>query len=158
MIMIILKTIVIFIMFCGALCTIAPKLHGIAIIFGAIILYGGFTKFASITPETLLLLTVLTIILETGSYLLRIYLNKRYPISQDFAINSSAGNLAGIIAADALVGSGQGIWLWELIAGKTTLPYIEIINKVLQKLAIIALLRVVCGIFIIVWALVYIIK
>jgi hypothetical protein len=145
-------------MYCGVFCTIAPKLHGNSIILGAILLYGIFTDFTTFASWMLFFLVITTILVEISSYLLRIYLTKSYSISRTLAINILAGNLAGVVATNALIGSGWGIWLWQFIAGKTLLPHFDATNTVLRKLVAIALFRIIFGIVIITFALFYIIK
>lgn len=154
----ILKFIVIFLMLCGAICTLAPKIHGTIIILAAIFLYGIFTDFASFVPWIVILLSAITLLVEIGSSLLRIYLTKDYAISRLFAINALVGNLAGVIASDAILGSVLGISMWELISGKTLLPRFHVTSKIMLRLASVALFRAVSGIIMIILALFYIIN
>jgi hypothetical protein len=144
-------------MLCGEICTIAPKLHGNFIILGTILLYGCFTNFATLSPKILLFLIIATILIETGSYVLRIYVAKGYSVPLAFITNMLPCNLGGIIAANSLLGPFWGIWIWQIVAGKTLLPQMEVINKFILKLSVISLCRSISGFIIVLYAILYII-
>lgn len=135
------------IMFCllfGLLITFMPKFPGNFIIFSIIIFYGVITDFISFSLLTTLTICSLMLVGEIGTRLLHWRLRRKMTISQEFAANAVAGNAAGIIALDAMIGS-VGWWVWQLIAGKNLFPRFDAIGQVFVKSSIAASLRIFCG-------------
>lgn len=150
-----LNSIFIFFLICGIICTLAPKMRGTAIILGTLIVYGFITDFKNMETQDFILLCTTSLTVEIASSILRFYLTKQYPISRSFAINTAMGKCAGIVAANAVFGSTIGIVLWEFIANRTVMP-IHLISKILLSLTLIALGRVISGIFMAVFAIYFI--
>jgi uncharacterized protein YqgC (DUF456 family) len=144
-------------MLIGLCATVVPRLPGTLIILAGIALYGAFTGFQSFTPPLWTTLLILALVAEVGGRFLRYYLTKRYAISRLFATNSTLANTGGILAADAMLGPIFGLIAWELIAGKTLQPRWNTVGKILMRLAAAAVLRLVCGLVMIVLAYIYII-
>lgn len=151
-----MKLIIAVIMLIGLVSTVIPKMPGTLIIFGGFLLYGVSTDFTTFQPWITALLVLLTITAEVGGRWLRAYLTRRYHLSRLFCVNASAGNLAGIIAADALLGPVLGIIIWEVIVGKTFIPRWSTVGRVIHLLAIAAILRFICAIIMIILITVFI--
>ena len=150
-----MKFIVVVIMLLGLVGTLVPKIPGtIIILFGAL-LYGLTTNFAGLTPWLVMILVALVLIAEIGGRLLRVWLTKRYYLSRQFSTNVSTGNIAGVVAADALFGAQLGGLLWELVAGKIFFPRWSTIGKVITGLAIAAIFRLLCGMVMILLIVIY---
>ena len=65
-------------------------------------------------------------------------------------MNSTVGNIGGILAADALLGPVLGLLAWEFFAGRTLAPRWDTVGKVILRLAAVATVRFGCGILMIV--------
>lgn len=133
------------IMFIGLYLTISPKIPGTVIIIGVAFSYSVFAGVLSVNKWLMISLVLLSLLAEVGGRLARIYLTKDYNLSREFSTDATAGNLAGVIATDALFGPMLGTFIWELIVGKTFLPRWDTITSVLMRLAIVALVRFGCG-------------
>ncbi|SDF11080.1 Uncharacterized conserved protein YqgC, DUF456 family [Sporolituus thermophilus DSM 23256] len=144
-------------MLSGLVGTLSPKIPGTVIIFVVAVLYGAVTEFATFRPWLTLLLCVLMLTAEVGGRWLRVYLTRRHQLSRVLCTNATVGNVAGIVAADALLGPTIGILLWELVAGKTFMPRWNSVAKVLVRLVAAAVLRFICAILMIILIYVYII-
>ena len=103
-------------------------------------------------------LAVLAFAAEVGGRMLRLYLTRRYSLSRVFCVNSTVGNIGGILAADALLGPVLGLLAWEFFAGRTLAPRWDTVGKVILRLAAVATVRFGCGILMIVLVFVYIMR
>ncbi len=153
--LLLLKLTVIVIMLIGLGLTLLPRLPGTLVILGAAVLYIGAAGIAA-PPWVVAALTVLAFVAEAGGRLLRLYLTRRYSLSRVFCVNSTVGNVGGILAADALLGPVLGLLAWELFAGKTLAPRWDMVGRVLLRLAAVAMVRFGCGLLMIVLVLVYV--
>lgn len=151
-----MKLIVAVIMLIGVVGTLIPRVPGTLIIFCGALLYGMFTGFTTFQPWLIALLFILTLTAEIGGRWLRTYLTKRYQLSRLFCVNASAGNIAGIIAADALLGPVLGIIIWEVIVGKAFIPRWSTVGRVIYFLAVAAMLRFICAVIMVALITVYI--
>lgn len=151
-----MKLIVAIIMLIGVVGTVIPRVPGTLIIFCGSLLYGVSTGFATFQPWLIVFLFCLTLTAEIGGRWLRTYSTKRYQLSRLFCVNASAGNIAGIIAADALLGPVLGIIIWEVIVGKAFIPRWNTIGRVIYLLAVAAMLRFICAVIMVVFITVYI--
>lgn len=148
--MLIVKISIMLIMFIGQLCTLAPKFYGTVIILAAAGIYASIFGFSNVPLWVILVLVALVVVAEVGARGLRIYLTKDYKVSKTYSVNTTVCNLAGVVVADALLGSLMGVTIWELVVGKALVPHIESISKVLVRLIIVAILRYMCGIIMII--------
>lgn len=153
--LLLLKLTVILIMLVGLGLTLLPRLPGTLVILGAAILYLGAAGTAA-PPWVVAALAVLAFVAEVGGRLLRLYLTRRYSLSRVFCVNSTVGNIGGILAADALLGPVLGLLAWELFAGKTLAPRWDTVGRVLLRLAAVAMVRFGCGLLMIILVFVYI--
>jgi uncharacterized protein YqgC (DUF456 family) len=153
--LLLLKITVIIIMLVGLALTLMPRLPGTLVILGAAVLYLGAAG-AAAPPWVVAALVVLSFAAEVGGRMLRLYLTRRYSLSRVFCVNTSVGNIGGILAADALLGPVLGLVVWEFFAGKTLAPRWDTIARVLLRLAAVAAVRFGCGLLMIVLVLVYI--
>ncbi|EAX46767.1 hypothetical protein TcarDRAFT_0432 [Thermosinus carboxydivorans Nor1] len=144
-------------MLSGLVGTLSPKIPGTVIIFVVTVLYGAATEFSTFRPWLTLLLCLLMLTAEVGGRWLRVYLTRQDRLSRVFCTNAAVGNIAGIVAADAIFGPIFGIFLWELVAGKTFMPRWNTVAKVLVRLVAAAALRFICAILMIILIFVYII-
>lgn len=144
-------------MLIGLICTLFPRFPGTVIIFSGAIVYGFLTEFVSFELWMLISLVIIMVFAEVGGRWLRFYLTRRYSLSPLTSTNSAVGNIAGVVASDALLGPLLGMALWQLIAGKTLLPRADTAFQVLSQLAIVATMRFLCGIMMILIIFVYIV-
>jgi len=129
----------------GLLCTLAPKRYGTVIILVAAGIYA-VTVGVSVFPIWVAVsLFMLTLVAEIGANGLRVFLTRHCEVSRLYSANTTVCNLAGIVAADALLGSLIGVTIWEMLVGKTIFPRLDSIGKVLVRLILIAALRFICG-------------
>lgn len=147
--MLILEFITLFIMFIGQVCTLGPNLYGTLIILVAVSLYSLIMGFGAFQLWVLADLLVLSIIAEVVLRWLRIFLTKNYKVSRSYSINTTVCNLAGVIVADAILGTYIGVTMWEIVVGKAFFPYLDSISKILMRLIFIAMLRFICGLLMI---------
>jgi uncharacterized protein YqgC (DUF456 family) len=155
----IFKISILIILLIGQLCTLAPKLHGTLVILGTSFIYSlalGL-QFSESQLRIFFLLLILTVVAEGGSSFFRVFLTRNYNVSRKYSVNTIVCNLAGIIVADALLGALVGAILWEYLVAKALIPRIKGIGKVLLRLALVALLRFICGIIMIIIICKYII-
>jgi hypothetical protein len=145
----IVKSSILLIMFIGQLCTLAPNFYGTIIILAAACIYASIVGFSTLPSWIIIVLVSLAIVAEIGMRGLRNYLTRGYNVSKTYSVNTTVCNLAGIIVADALLGSLIGLTTWELVVGKALIPYVECISKILVRLMILAVLRFICGIIMI---------
>lgn len=148
--MLILNFMIILIMFIGLMCTLAPRLYGTVIILVAACTYAvisGVSVFPLWVAGSLLMLTLVA---EVGANGLRVFLTRHSEVSRVYSIDTTVCNLAGIVVADALLGSLIGTIIWELLVGKTLVPRWDSISKVLVKLIVTAVLRLICGLIMII--------
>lgn len=137
---------VLLIMFIGLYCTLSPRMPGTLIIIGAAFFYTAIKGYPMVEPWVAYSLVLLVVLAEVGGRLARIYWTKGFRISMEFSSDATAGSIAGVIASDALFGPMLGTVIWELIVGKTFVPRWDTISQVLKRLAIVALLRFLCGV------------
>lgn len=140
-----LKLLIMLIILSGLVGSIIPKFPGPLIILTGAVLYGAVSGTNLENAKLAILLLSLTFIAEIVCRMLRIYLTKNARLSRSFCINATAGNAAGILAANTLFGKLLGILLWEIIIGKTLLPQWNEIADILWRLTIISLLRLTCS-------------
>jgi uncharacterized protein YqgC (DUF456 family) len=138
------------IMLIGQLCTLAPNFYGTVIILAAAGIYVSIFGFSNLPSWVISVLMALVATAEVGVRGLRSYLTKDYKVSRMYSVNTVVCNLAGVVVADALLGSLIGVTIWELIVGKALVPHLESISKVLVRLIILAILRFMCGIIMII--------
>ena len=155
--LLLLKLTVILIMLVGLTLTLLPRLPGTVVILGAAVLYIGAAG-TDAPSWVAAALAVLAFAAEVGGRMLRLYLTRRYSLSRVFCVNSTVGNMGGILAADALLGPVLGLLVWEFFAGKTLAPRWDTVGKVILRLAAVATLRFGCGILMIVLVFVYIMR
>lgn len=146
---------ILIIMLLGLAATLVPKVPGTLIIFGAALLYIFLPGNENVPLWLIGLLSVIVIIAEIGGRWLRISLTKCYHLTRLFSSNASVGNIASVVAADALLGPVLGILLWELVAGKTFSPRLNTVAKVIVRLVIAAMFRFLCGLVMIILVLLY---
>ncbi|MDF2634949.1 MAG: hypothetical protein K0R78_1823 [Pelosinus sp.] len=137
-------------MLIGQLCTLAPNFYGTVIILAAAGIYVSIFGFSNLPSWVISVLMALVATAEVGVRGLRSYLTKDYKVSRMYSVNTVVCNLAGVVVADALLGSLIGVTIWELIVGKALVPHLESISKVLVRLIILAILRFMCGIIMII--------
>lgn len=143
--MLIINFIVIFIMMVGLLCTLAPRLHG-AVLIGIIAGSYGMVVGINIVHSWIgLTLLVVLFIGEFGSGVLRIFFTRHFEVTRSYSVDTMVCNFAGIIIADALLGSLLGMFLWEVLVGKVLFPRLDGISQVLLRLMFIGMLRFLCG-------------
>jgi len=153
--MLIIKFIIILTMLIGLLCTLAPRLYGTVIILAAAGIYAiiiGVEIFPIWVPASLLLLSLAA---EAGANWLRHYLTRHSAASRVYCINTFVCNTAGIVVADALLGSVIGLTAWELLVGKNLFPRVDNISQVLVRLIVTAVLRLCCGFLMIIIVVMY---
>jgi len=143
--MLIINFMIILIMFSGLMCTLAPRLYGTVIILVATGVYAVITSVSVFPLWVAVSLLMLTLVAEVGANGLRVFLTRHYEVSRIYSIDTTVCNLAGIVVADALVGSLIGMTIWELVVGKALLPRLDSIGKVLVRLIAAAVLRLICG-------------
>lgn len=143
--MLIINFIIILIMFIGLMCTLAPRLYGTVIILVAAGIYAVIIGVSVFPVSVAINLLVLTLLAEVGANGLRSFLTRNSQVSRIYSINTTVCNLAGIVVADALLGTLIGMTIWEMLVGKTLFPRLDNISKVLLQLIIAALLRFTCG-------------
>lgn len=141
----ILKLIVLTIIATGEVCTLVPQVPGTLIIMSGALLYGYVTDFVTFNKWVVIWLVLLIALAEIGGRVLRVYLTSRYKTSASFSINTTAGNIAGLVAVDAILGPVIGTIIWELVAGKILMPRWDTVSKVLVRLAAVSALRFLCG-------------
>lgn len=141
----ILKITFIIMMLAGLYCTVFPKLSGTLIILTAAIAYWILTGFITYQPWLLYLLIGLAFVAEIGGRVLRIYLTQHEGVTRSFSADTTVGNIAGLIVADAILGPFAGTALWEIMVGKNLFPRWTTVSKVLKKLAMVALMRFICA-------------
>lgn len=151
-----LKLTVVLIMLVGLCMTLLPRAFGTLIIAGAAVLYAVVAGPAAVPPWLWAILALLAAVAEVGGRLLRVWLTRRYSLSRRFCLGSSLGNAGGILAADALFGPVVGLLVWELVAGKTLAPRWDVVGRVLLRLAAAAVVRLVCGLVMIILVLLYV--
>lgn len=151
-----LKLAVVFIMLVGLVFTLFPRLTGTLVIFAGAALYLVSAGTAAAPPWVLASLVSLSFTAEVGGRLLRHYLTRRYAVTRAFSVNTTLGNIGGIVAADALLGPVLGLLAWELIVGKTLAPRWDTVGQVLVRLFAAAAIRFACGLLMIILVLVYI--
>jgi uncharacterized protein YqgC (DUF456 family) len=155
--LLLIKLAVLLLMLVGLMLTLLPRLPGTLVILGAAALYIGAAG-GDAPAWVVAALAVLSFTAEVGGRLRRLYLTRRYSLSRVFCVNSTVGNIGGILAADALLGPVLGMLVWELFAGKTLAPRWNTVGKVLLRLAAVAMVRFGCGLLMIVIVLVYIMR
>lgn len=143
-------------MMVGLFCTLIPRLPGTLIILSGSLLYGMAFGWKNYHSSIVFSLVLLVLLAEVGGRLLRIYLTQSATVSRAFSTDTTIGNAAGLIASDALFGTVFGTLLWEMVAGKTLLPRVNTVVKVLSRLMAAAALRFVCGLLMIFIVMIYI--
>lgn len=143
-------------MVAGLLCTVSIKMPGTLFILLGTVIYGMFTDFSTFSTPIIVALTSISVVAEFGGRILRVYLTKDYSVSRGFSVNSSISHIGGVVATNALFGPLWGLIIWELLAGKTLLPRSNTILKIIARLAGVALIRIICGIVMIILVHVYI--
>lgn len=143
--MLLLNFMIIFLLFVGLLCTLAPRLHGtliIGIVASIDAMIMGVNVFQSWVGLSLFVLLFMG---EFGAGGLRIFITRHSDVTRIYSIDTTVCNLAGIVVADALLGSLVGMLIWEGLVGKNLFPRLDSIGKVLVRLIVIAALRLLCG-------------
>ena len=120
--MLIINFIIILIMFIGLMCTLAPRLYGTVIILVAAGIYAVIIGVSIFPLWVAVSLLMLTLVAEVGANGLRFFLTRHSEVSRIYSINTTVCNLAGIVVADALLGSLIGMTIWEMVVGKTLFP------------------------------------
>lgn len=146
------------IIFIGLFFTLSPRLPGTLLIIGVAFFYSALDGFSALSPWLVISLLSLTLLAEIGGRVARIYLTKEFKVPIIFSTDTTAGNLAGIVASDALFGPLLGTIIWELIVGKTLLPRLDTVFRVLSRLAFVALIRFGCGLIMVVLITIYILQ
>lgn len=154
--MLIVNFVMIFIMLVGMVCTLAPKLHGAVIILFAAVIYAAMMNVSAVYSWIGIVLLLLTIVSEIGVKGLRIFWTKHYLISRRYSVNTSICNLAGLIAASALLGNFLGMVVWQIIVGKTLAARLNMIGKILIRLILLAGIRLFCSLLMIIIVMKYI--
>ena len=154
--MLIIKFLIILIMFIGLLCTLAPRLHGSVIILVTAGVYAVISKVSVIPLWLAVSLLILTLVAEVGANGLRTFLTRHSEVSRKYSIDTTVCNLAGVVVSDALLGSLRGMIIWEVLIGKTLFPRLDSIGKVLVRLTATAVLRLICGVIMIIIVVKYI--
>lgn len=149
------KLLFLIIMLLGLAATLIPKVPGTLIILGAALLHVILTGNENNPIWIMEILCLIVLIAEFGGRWMRFCLTNRYQITRLFSSNASVGNIAGVVAADALLGPVLGVLLWELVAGKTFLPRWNTVAKIIVRLAIAAMFRFLCGLVMIILAVLY---
>lgn len=143
--MLLLNFMIVFLLFVGLLCTLAPRLHGTLIIGVVASIYAimmGINIFQSWVGLSLLLLLFMA---EIGARGLRIFFTRHSDVTRIYSVDTTVCNLAGLVVVDALLGSLFGMLIWEGLVGKNLFPRLDSIGKVLVRLILIAALRLLCG-------------
>ena len=153
--MLIMKFMIILIMFMGLMCTLAPRLYGTVIILIAAAIYAVIIGMSVCPLWVAVSLFILTVVAEVGANGLRVFLTRHSEVSRIYSIDTTVCNLAGIVVAEALAGSLIGMTLWEVLVGKTLFPRLDSIGKVLVRLIITAVLRLICGLIMIIIVIKY---
>lgn len=150
-----MKLVAAIIMYLGLYSMVFPKFPGSFIILGGAIWYGWMVGFENTESWLWGTLTALAVVADGGSRLIRYYLTRPYHLSRRFSVNATAGNLAGMITADVVLGPITGFIAWQLVAGKTYLPRWNRTGKILASLIKAALFRLFCGIVMITLVITY---
>jgi len=148
--MLIINFMIILIMFIGLICTLAPRLYGTVIILVTAGVYALIIGVSVFPLWVAVSLSMLTVVAEIGANGLRVLLTRHSEVSRAYSVDTTVCNLAGIVAADALLGSLVGMTIWELLVGKALLPRLDSIGKVLVRLIATAVLRLNCGLIMII--------
>ena len=154
--MLIINFITLLIMFIGLLCTLAPRRHGAIIILVTAGVYAVSIGVSVFPLWVVVSLLTLTLVAEVAANGLRVFLTCHSKVSRLYSIDTTVCNLAGIVVADALLGSLVGITIWELLVGKALFPRLDSIGKVLVRLFATAVLRLICGFIMIITVVRYI--
>lgn len=153
--MLILNFMIIFLLFVGLVCTLAPRLHGTLIIGSVACSYAmifGVDIIHSWVGVTLLLCVLIA---EVGARKLRRVLTDHFAVTRIYSIDTTVCNLAGIIVADALLGPLLGMLIWEGVVGKNLFPRLDDIGSILLRLMIIGWVRFLCGLIMIIIVIQY---
>lgn len=148
--MLIIKFVIILLMLIGLMCTLAPRRYGTVIILLATGVYVIILGVSVFPLWVMVSLIILSLVAEIGANGLRVFLTRHSLVSRRYSIDTTVCNLAGIVAADALLGTLIGMSIWELLVGKALFPRMDSIGNVLVKLMITATLRWICGLIMII--------
>jgi uncharacterized protein YqgC (DUF456 family) len=156
--MLLLNFMVIFLMFIGLLCTLAPSLHGTVVIGIVASIYATLIGVNIFHSWVGVILLILIFVAEVGVNGLRNFFTGHCGVTRRYSVDTTVCNIAGVIIADALLGSFLGTILWEALVGKNLFPRLDSIGKVLVRLMLTAILRLLCGvtmIIIVMWYIMY---
>lgn len=147
--MVLLKLCVMIILVSGLYCTVFPRIPGTLVIFSGAVVYWSLTGFITYQPWLLYMLAAIAATAEIGGRALRVYLTGRESVTRTFSTDTTVGNMAGLIASDAILGPATGTILWELLVGKALFPRWTSVARVLKRLMLVAALRFICGLIMI---------
>lgn len=153
-----LKITAILIILAGIALTLFPRYPGTLLVLAGAVFYGLFAGFGGFSGELVAALLSLAAVAEIGGRWLRVLLTAKFPFTAAFCSASTAGNIGGIIAADAVIGPVAGLAAWEALAGKTLSPHWSTVSRVLIRLAAVAALRFLCALVMFVLIMIYIIS
>ena len=140
-----LKLVVTLIMLTGLLLTLAPRIPATVVILVGALLYRFITGLSGVPGWVWLSLIFLVVLAEIGGRLLRVWLTRQFSLTNRFSTDSTVANIGGIMVADAILGPALGLIVWELFVGKTLQSKWDTIGKILVRLAVVAVLRFICG-------------
>ncbi len=153
--MLLLNFMIMLLLLIGLACTLAPRLHGTMIIGGVVIIYAFIIGVDKVQPWLGLSLFLCVVIAEVGALGLRSLLTNHFRVTRVYSVNTTVCNLAGIIVADALLGSFFGMLIWEGLVGKNLFPRLEDIGGIFMRLMIIGVVRLLCGVTMIILVIKY---
>ena len=156
--MLILNFITILLLFIGLLCTVAPRLYGTVIIGSVASIYAVMIGVDIFQSWLGLSLALCVVVAEVGLRGLRRVVTNHFTVTRIYSVDTTICNLAGIIVADAFLGSLFGMLIWEGVVGKNLFPRMDDIGKILLRLLIVGALRFLCGIIMIIIVIKYIIS
>ncbi|CUH94116.1 putative membrane protein [Propionispora sp. 2/2-37] len=147
-----LEILIILWMLIGLGCTLLPQVPGTLLIFTAMGAYILLNK--PVIPDAFMwFMAGLVVIVEIGTRLYRGSLNSRCPLK--LAVDTIVGNIAALVASNALVGMAAGTFFWQAMIGKTIMPRLDTYFQVWVNLLLVAFLRFLCGGLMIILAIKY---
>lgn len=149
-----IQFIAILLMLFGLVVILLPKFHGAVITLLGCILYTLNRGLNEGSQGLLLGLASIAVMIEISGIAVAPFLAKRYNVSTKLSADAVAGNIAGLVVTDALFGL-LGIVAFETIITKTLMPRLNTMGKVFIRLAVGAVLRVICGIVMVLLVLIY---
>jgi hypothetical protein len=154
--MLLLNGITILLLCSGLFCTLVPRFHGAVIIGIVASVYAVIIKVNLFQSYLGLLLLLLIFIAEFAARGLSNFLTRQFPVTGQESVDTVVCNAAALLVGDALFGPLVGTIIWKMLVGKKALPRLDSIGKVLSRLLVVTVLRLLCGIMMILIVIKYI--